>query len=338
MTELPPFSNPPPDNPELAPIGDALPPPTESSHKDPGTGRWQGVRSLFAWIFRWALLGVGVGGVWFLGVLVAQFFPAPSPTPPLQEVVTRRTNRFIQKVRRLPSWWAGDTFRPRAPTALPRLPVEPTTPAPTTRPITLSETDREQVEIELAAIQEDLQRLRDRTSAVETQLGLPSLERPLEDRLGGVENRLSPPTETAQGAEIAPSTASETASDTPSAPPSDPLFQVEAYRVTLPGDVLFSPGQATLQTNAQPLLDSFLLDVGRYQGATILVGSYTDLQSGEGTAAELSYQQAIAVQQYLSQRLGNDSYHWVTVGYGNTSVGVTGSAPLSRRVTIAIVP
>ncbi|NER80680.1 MAG: hypothetical protein F6K42_14135, partial [Leptolyngbya sp. SIO1D8] len=112
MAELPPFNNVPPHS-EVAPIGQEIPTQLESPLEKATTSRWQGVRSLFAWILRWAMLGAGVGGVWFLGVLVAQFFPAPNPQPPLQEVVVRRTNRFVQKVRRLPSWWAGDSTRPR---------------------------------------------------------------------------------------------------------------------------------------------------------------------------------------------------------------------------------
>ena len=334
MPELPPFENT-LNQSEVAPIGDVLPPPVDPAEQPEGS-RLRGVRSLFAWIFRWALLGVGVGGVWILGVLVAQFFPSSSPQPPLQEVVTRRSNRFVQKVRRLPSWWRGDDFRPSGSAAIPRFASEPPAAPSTSRPITLSNIQREQITVEMEAIQTDLQQLRDRTSAVEQQLSLPNLAMPLEDRLGGVENRLSPPTETAQPPESAPAESAAPPANT--VPPPDPLLQVDAYRVTLPSDVLFSPGDAILQPNSQPLLDSILQDIGQYPGATILVGSYSDIQMGEGTVTDLSYQQAIAIQRYLAQRLGNDTYHWVAVGYGNTSLGSTGSTQLSRRVTIAIVP
>ena len=120
--------------------------------------------------------------------------------------------------------------------------------------------------------------------------------------------------------------------------PVDPLFQVNAYRVTLPSDVLFVPGQATLQPNAQPLLNNILPDVARYPDSTVVVGSYTDIETEGATPTDLSYQQAIAVQQYLAQSLGDETVHWVPVGYGNSAIGSTGGVQLSRRITLAIVP
>ncbi|MEL7316754.1 MAG: hypothetical protein AAFN08_17715 [Cyanobacteria bacterium J06559_3] len=334
MPELPPIENTP--HPEAVPIGDTVSFQTQPTDQ-PQSTRWKGVRTFFAWLFRWALLGAGVGGVWFLGVLVAQFFPASSPQPPLQEVIIRLTNRTVQKVRRLPAWWRGDALRPSGSRGVPRLPAEPTTPTPTTRPVALSEIQREQITIELEAIQDDLQRLRDRTSAVETQLGLPDLERPLEERIGSVENRLTPPTEGREvPAAIAP--APDAAAPTPTAIAPNPLFQVDAYRVTLPSDILFEPGDSILQSDSQVLLDSILADIAQYPGATVLIGSYSDVQIGEGTPTDLSYQQAIAIQRHLTQRLGSDTYHWIAVGYGNTALGPVGGTQLGRRVTIAIVP
>jgi outer membrane protein OmpA-like peptidoglycan-associated protein len=281
---------------------------------------------------RWALLGLGIGAAWWLGLLLAQFLPARDPTPPLQEVVTRRTSRFWQKVSSLPEWWAGEarlssgspeTFTP-----------SPTTPPPTpSPPITLSEAQREQITVELTAINADVQSLRDRTSALEKQLGLPTVDVSLEERLESAKNRLSPPT------------TSTPVSSTPVPPPTtvtppvvDSLFQVNASRVTLPSDVLFPPGQSTLMPNAQPLLDSILADIARYPEATVVVGGYTDIEIANSTVADLSFQQALAVQRYLEQRLGTTGHRWLAVGYGNTTVASPGGTQLSRRITIAIVP
>lgn len=332
MPELPPFNNPPPEATDVAPVGNTLPSQMDlHSERD----RLQGVRTVMAWLLRWILLGVGVSGTWWLGVVVAQFFPAPNPAPPFQEIVVRRTHRFVQKVRRLPGWWAGNSYPATGAANIPRPQPEPTTATAVTRPIVLPEEQREQITVELAAIQIDLQQIRDRTSAVETQLGITASELPLEERLVGVANRLSPPT-------AAPSTPAEATPETSivatSTPAPDPLFQVDAYRVTLPSDVLFAPQAAILEANAQPLLDSILLDVGRYPGATILVSSYSDSATEENTPTDLSYKQARSVQQYLSQRLGDQNYHWVVVGYGNSTLGAVGTTQLSRRVSIAIVP
>lgn len=337
MTELPPFNNPPP-RPTMRSLENPLPGPTTSpaaTAPPQETGdRWEGMRSLLAWILRWALLGAGVGGAWLFGILVAQFFPDPTPAAPTQEIVSRKASRFVQKVRRLPDWWAGDTLTPQTPS---RLPAPSSEPAPTiapARPIALSDAEREQVSVELEAIAQEIQQLRDRTSAVERQLGLSEAEISLEDRIENATNRLFPPTE-------APPPDSETASTSglrASDQVPDPLFQVNAYRVTLPSDVLFDPNQAILQTDAQPLLDSILQELARYSDAKILVGSYTDFEPEGSTSTELSYQQAMAVQRYLSQRLGDETIHWVTVGYGNSDIGSTGGVQLSRRITLAIVP
>ncbi|MGD1941366.1 MAG: OmpA family protein [Leptolyngbyaceae cyanobacterium] len=339
MPELPPFNNPPP-KPEVIPAGETvLQSPTINT--DPigeptPPARWQGTRSLLLWLVRWALLGAGVGGAWLFGVLVAQFLPAPNPDPPAQEIVTRRTSRFFQKVVRLPDWWSGDALNDGGAPQTPQTPpaaAAPATPTPATQPIALTDAQREQVEAELEAIETDLQQLRDRASAVERQLGLPNIEIALEDRINNAASRLTPPTEATQPAPPAAPALQPTVGEVP-----DPLFQVNALRVTLPSDVLFPPAEAILQTNARPLLDSILQDVGRYPEATIIVGSYTATETEDSTATELSYQQALAVQRYLSQRLGANTIHWVPVGYGNSAIGSTGGLQLSRRVTIAIVP
>ena len=337
MTELPPLDNSPPQ-PQYGPIEEPSVEMTMTSEAiagPPTDARWQGLSSLFAWVLRWAILGAGVSGAWLFGILVAQFFPAPNPAPPMQEVVSRKTSRFFQKLGSLPEWWAGDSENSVV-TPVPNVgaPQPITTAAESTRPIVLNDDQREQVTIELEAIEGDLQSLRDRASAVEQQLGLPNLELPLEARINNAANRLSPPTEAPPAAPPpSASTLQPAAGDAP-----DPLFQVNAYRVTLPSDVLFTPGEAILQNNAQPLLDTILQDIGRYPEATIVVGSYTDAETEAATPTELSYQQALAVQRYLAQRLGNNSAHWVTVGYGNSTIGNTGGVQLSRRITIAIVP
>jgi hypothetical protein len=109
-------------------------------------------------------------------MLVAQFFPASDPEPPLIEVVTRRTARFFQKVGNLPEWWTGETAL--SPTALPAASTDapPATTTPPPRPIALTPEQREQVSVELDAIANNLQTLRDRTSAVERQLALPDAD------------------------------------------------------------------------------------------------------------------------------------------------------------------
>ncbi len=338
MAELPPLDNSVPSS-QPAPVGAG--PEGSASVAAPVSGRWQGVRSLLVWSLRWAALGLGVGGAWMVGLLVAQYFPADSPNLPLSEGVVRRSQRFSQKLRRLPDWWAGETRQSDA--AAPSATVRDLPAATSPRPITLTDSQREQITTELEAIETDLQRLRDRTSALEIQLGLPTLSAPIEGRVATVDSRLSPATDAEaaavlpQGLETPAPPSSPASTPPPVAPPVNSLLQIEAYRVTLPSDVLFTGGEAIFQPNAAQLLDSILGDVGRYPGATILVGSYTDA-NGDNAEVALSFQQALAVQRYLAMRLGEGEYHWITVGYGNSPLGTRGSSPLTRRIAIAIVP
>jgi OOP family OmpA-OmpF porin len=342
MAELPPINNPPPIRSAVSPsgpVGETLPAQASAIAPPPAaSSRWRGVRGLLTWTGRWLLLGSAVSGAWLLGVGIAQVFPAKNPSPPLQEVVLRRTNRTLHKFRQLPSWWAGNGLRPSASTGTPPLISTPRTPTLGTPPVTLSEAQQAQITVELDAVREDLQRLRDRTSALEAQLSLPTVEAPVEQRLANLENRLSPPTAVATP-EATPDVPAEAPAParSPQAPV-DPLFQAEAYRVTLPSDILFTPGSAILQPNAEQLLNSILLDVGRYPGATIMVGSYTDAAAAPDQLTDLSFKQASTIQRYLADRLNNQDYHWVAVGYGDSAIGAVEGTQLSRRIAIAIVP
>jgi outer membrane protein OmpA-like peptidoglycan-associated protein len=333
MADLPEFTNTTPPPPDSAPVGGKL----RNSKPPAATGRWQGPKVLLVWALRWAGLGVGVSAAWLVGMVMGQFFPGQATEPPLQELVVRRTQRVSQKLGRLPQWWVGDELRPATPAA----PVlsEPAPEVAAPRPVNLTPEQREQITTELEAIQGDLQRLRDRASALEVQLGLPTLSEPLATRLATVSSRLSPETDVPVNpvAPLSPTAEDATVSPAP-AIPIHPLLQVDAYRVTLPSDLLFTGGEAILQPTATQLLDSILADVGRYPGATILVGSYSDRGSDSEAVVALSFQQAIAVQRYLSERLGEDQYHWLTVGYGNSGLGNPSTTPLTRRIAIAIVP
>ena len=331
MADLPEFTNAAPPRPDSAPVGEALSKPKPAS----SPSRWQGPKVLLIWALRWAGLGVGVSVAWLVGMVMGQFFPSQATEPPLQELVVRRTQRVSQKLGRLPQWWAGDELRPATAPVL----SEPAPEVAAPRPVNLTPDQREQITTELEAIQGELQRLRDRASALEVQLGLPTLSEPLAIRLTTLSSRLSPETEVPVNsvAPLSPSADEATVAPAPTIP-THPLLQVDAYRVTLPSDLLFTGGEAILQPAATQLLDSILADVGRYPGATILVGSYTNRGSDSEAVVALSFQQAIAVQRYLAERLGEDPYHWLTVGYGNSGLGNPGRTPLTRRITIAIVP
>ncbi len=339
MAELPPLDNSLPPLETVPSTGDspalAAQPPAEKENR----GKMPIAKGLLTWVFRWMLLGAGVSSAWVLGLVVAQFFPANSANPPIQEIVLRQGQRTSQKFRRLPQWWSGNRFGTQGGSTAAPLLREPISPSTTPRPIALSEPQREQITVELAAIEEELRRLGDRTSALETQLGMLSPSEPVEQRLETVSSRLNPPTEP-----VAENPENNNAASTPAAPlapnptPTDPLFDVNAYRVTLPGDLLFAPGEAILQSTAQQWLETILSDVGRYPGATILVGSHTDAEPNADQIVDISFQQAMAVQRYLTERLGEEQYHWVAIGYGDSALSESRSEQPQNWVTIAIVP
>lgn len=332
MAELPPLDNSPPL--ETVPsTGEQAGFAAQSPAKQGTAGKLPMVKGLLTWALRWLLLGAGVSGAWVLGLVVAQFFPAKSVNPPIQEIVLRHGQRTSQKLRRLPQWWAGDSGTQDI-SAAPFV-REPASPSTAPRPIALSEPQREQITVELGAIETDLQRLSDRTSALETQLGMLSPSEPVEQRLETVSSRLNPPTDAVAESNPSEPTAPATA---PNPTPTDPLFEMDAYRVTLPGDLLFAPGEAILQSTAQQWLETILSDVGRYPGATILVGSHSDAEPREDQMVDVSFQQAMAVQRYLAERLGEAQYHWVAVGYGDSALSESRSEQPQNWVTIAIVP
>ncbi|MGD1909012.1 MAG: OmpA family protein [Leptolyngbyaceae cyanobacterium] len=340
MAELPPLDNSLPALETVPPMGDGTALALDSPVEEAPKGKLPLVKGLLTWVWRWMLLGGGVSAAWVLGLVVAQFFPAQNANPPLQEVILRHGHRTGQKLQQLPQWWAGDRYgTSQSDVSAAPFVREPASTEATPRPIALSETQREQITVELGAIEGDLQRLRDRTSALETQLGLVSPSEPVEQRLETVTNRLDPSTEAVAGRDSAPS--SRPAPAAPAAPQpatTDPLFAVEAYRVTLPGNLLFAPGEAILQSTAQQWLETILSDVGRYPGATILVGSHSDAEPSEDQIVDISFQQAMAVRRYLTERLGEEQYHWVSVGYGNSALSESSADQSQNWVTIAIVP
>ncbi|MDA0267757.1 MAG: hypothetical protein O3A14_12555 [Cyanobacteria bacterium] len=226
MAELPPLDNSFPPLETVPPAGDRAKIVAKPSVEPPATGKMPMAKGLLTWVLRWMLLGAGVSGAWVLGLLVAQFFPSKSLNPPIQEIVLRHSHRTTQKLRQLPQWWSGDRFGTQGDSTVAPLVREPISPSNAPRPIALSEPQREQITVELEAIQLDLQRLGDRTSALETQLGMLSPSESVEQRLQTVANRLNPPTEPVAENGSSEASAPAPAPAAPNPTPTDPLFEI----------------------------------------------------------------------------------------------------------------
>lgn len=334
------------------------------------------LRSFVTFWLRLLVLGVGSGAAWLLGVAIAQFYPAPNPEPPLQEIVMRQTGAVVNDITSLPQRWGQDSSAPGINTDLSELPVTPdaaaeaeqTRPAPEAaatnlEPLNLDPQAQEQAEAELTAIRTELEQLQNRMAALEADVGQAASQAELAARIEQLSQRLNPetptPTEpsntpaTPGATNSAPSATSEVDNTTAIAPasplPSDAIAQdvnaviptSDTLKITLPSDVLFADGQTQLSEATQAILDSVVRDLQNYPGATIYVSGHTDNQVEDTTRNKVSFQQAKAVQSYLSERLG-ERYRWVTVGYGSVRSQVPNDSDLNRqrnrRIEVTIYP
>lgn len=343
-----------PAGPSPSGATDALIPAAPPPQKKRGVTGWLSL----GWtvLFRIAILAGGVGLAWLIGALAAQLLPGPQPQrPPFQEVAQRRVNRTAYKVRQLPRWWsenisqsptADSTAPPSSNSLASTAVVTPENPTAAK----LDEVEREAVKSELSALETEFSALDNRLADLETKLGEPVSDAPLENRLQQLNRALvsnastptaapaSPPTQSANP----PSQSSgETKVSLAGSVNDNPLFQLSQDRVTLPSSLLFAPEQSLLTPSAERILDTILPDLSRYPGATIVVGSYSDGPQPPEFYQDLTFKQALAVQQYLASRLG-ENYRWIPVGYGQTDPLVTGSTPSAQqrnqRLEIGIVP
>lgn len=333
---------------------DALIPVAPPPERKRGFTRWLSLGWTF--LFRLAVLTGGIGLAWLIGAMAAQLLPGPQPrTPPFQEITQRRVNRLVYKVRQLPRWWSEDRSQTPTIAATPPSSEAPPVAAETTpeNPAVakLSEAERDVVKSELSALETEFSALDNRLADLEIKLGEPVSDAPLEARLQRLNRTLisrastatatAPSTPSTQAASTPSQLAGEAGGATESGVSSNPLFQLAQDRVTLPSSLLFAPEQSLLTPNAERILDTILPDLSRYPGATIVVGSYSDGSQPPSFYQDLTFKQALAVQQYLASRL-DEGYRWIPVGYGQTRPLIEGNAPSTQqrnqRIEIEIVP
>ena len=112
-----------------------------------------------------------------------------------------------------------------------------------------------------------------------------------------------------------------------------------ALMVTLPSDTLFDATQTSLRPDSLPILDSLTSDLQRYPGATVRVSGHVDEQGAVEADRSRSFEQAKAIKQYLSGKLG-EKYQWVAIGYGHSRPLATSTSQAdrqrNRRIEIAI--
>lgn len=301
--------------------------PANSSATRPPRRDWP----LLVFLFRLLLLVVGGGFAGLLGIAIAHRYPAKNPEMPFVEQVWRQSSGWVTRVKRLPRTW-------RQPQAVAPVSTPPVTPSPVVSPLpSLAPAQKQQFQAELTELQANLQTLRDRTTALESQLGSDRSDQAIDTRLAILDQQLSG--EPTSASPVPASDVNDSAADT--AEFTTPIADADPLTVTLPSDGLFVSNQSVLQPSARTLLDTVATDLRNYPRAAIQIAGHTDNGQPAPVAQDLSFQQAQVVQQYLASSLGNQ-YHWVVVGYGKTYplVGnaTEGDRQRNRRIEIAIDP
>lgn len=253
--------------------------------------RWSWIGRLF---FRLFLLGLGGSIAVGVGVILALANPQPNSEKPLAIQAWEQLQRLREQYGQAESL-SGETV------ALPTA--------------ELSDTERQQLQIELDKLKTELNSLGDRARELEARVGISQGDRVLNERLQGLEQALS------QEAE---------------ANPTDSLVPTANVKVTLPKDVLFNPNHQ-LTDEATTVLDAIIEELREYPGSTIRVLVHTDASENPDRDRERSFQQGRALEKYFQETLG-DRYRFVTVGYGQAQPLAPNDTPenraLNRRVEI----
>lgn len=265
-------------------------------------------------IFRLLLLGVGGALAMILGIVFANIYPAPNPEKPLMfKLLDRLDNR--PKVT--------------SPNSSPAIRQEQETPSPQ-----ISPGQKQQAQAKVTKLQAQLKELNEEVASLEKQLGTSRPNEDLEARLQAIAQQVqqveSPSTDEASPS---PNDNTNQATATPDSVGTGKL------KVTLPSDLLFEGNNTLLRSDAGAILDKIVADLRNYPGSTIRIAAHTDTGSETEEKRELSFRRAKAVEQYLSNALGNQ-YRWLSVGYGDSRPIVTNDSPpnkqRNRRVEIAV--
>jgi OmpA-OmpF porin, OOP family len=311
---------------------------------------WRG--ALLTTLFRLLLLGVGGGITAAVGIAVAQLYPAQSQKLPLVTELTQRAEvQLADSLADLPEPLVNllpgslvQRLKPNAqaqqanlqadlPEAVPNSvqPLAPTVSA-------LTEAERQQMQTELTQLQAELQTLTSQTAE------------PLADRVKEIQKRIqaiqvnlnrftaADPQPFVVTPEV--STSNDNSAGNATGNATDRLNGRQPLLVTLPSDALFESEAVTLRPGTAAILDSILVDLRRYPGASIQVAAYTDPQQSAELDRQKTLEQARAVQKYLAGQM-DQSIHWVTVGQGHNRPLTDDSAvnrQRNRRVEISIVP
>ncbi|MEC4983505.1 MAG: OmpA family protein [Oscillatoria sp. PMC 1068.18] len=187
----------------------------------------------------------------------------------------------------------------------------------------LTAPEQTQLQNELQGLETDLNELRDRTNQLETQYGIQPGDRPVESRI-----RILDQVSQASNVEGSQASNSEQSS-----------LPAAKLKVTLPTDLLFPNNSTVISTETSKILDNVVSDLRQYEQATIRIAAHSDTSPEPEKNRERSFQRAKAVEEYLSNALG-DNYRFSAIGFGETRPLVANDSDLNRqrnrRIEIAV--
>ena len=306
-------------------------PSTSPKQKSPRSSGW----GFLVFIFRLLLLGVGGSFAALVGVAIAQFYPAAkTQEPPLVEKVVQSSRTLWTELQQVPTTLglAPPTVSPSAQPAIPA--ASPTLNAAPP----LAEVDKQRLQAEVTQLQAELAQLRDRPQMAEDERAKQAAA--LEERIRTLQQQLDPVAFT-----VPAPNAGQTSGQTGVPPATSRVSGGDTLMVTLPTGALFGDTptgeQTVLQPDSKVILDSILTDLQRYPGATIRVAAHSDNRGSEAGDRARTFEQATAVEQYLSSQLGKD-YYWTVTGYGHSKPLVDDSTDVgrqrNRRIEVIIEP
>lgn len=271
---------------------------------------------LLVLIFRLLLLAVGGGSALILGIVLAHFYPNPSPEKPILLRIIQRFDGFENE----------RVITPVNSSSQPDL-------ESSQELAQLTAVEKQQLQAELKQLQAQQESLQDGIAYLEAQLDIKRPNADLEERLQMISYQL-------QGGQSASANLSSNQTDAGQvANSTDFLAPDGQWKSTLPSDLLFEKDNSVLRQDAGSILNEIVADLRDLQGETILIAAHTDDTGQAEYNRQLSFSQAKAVKQYLARTLG-DSYHWLAVGYGETRPLATNDSDTqkqrNRRIEIVV--
>lgn len=112
--------------------------------------------------------------------------------------------------------------------------------------------------------------------------------------------------------------------------------------ISLRSSVLFSFDKAVLKPEAKTEFDQLIDEIIKYPGSQVIIEGHTDSLGSAGYNNKLSYQRALAVNNYLRTKLTKEKYEIYYYGYGAkypiaSNLNKEGQEK-NRRVDLIIVP